>query len=147
MAKPRDFKAEYARRIERAKAQGKTRQQARGHKPKEHIERRERERRENGGLTLDQIRRIYRWHEKAWAETARFIFLSLEALIEFAQQNGYDAFTRYRKVWDRARRVYLADGSKDRENGEAYDYLIQLHKEAGVPLAPRPDQYSWLYYH
>lgn len=35
----RNYKAEYARRIARAEAAGKTRQQARGHKPKEHIER------------------------------------------------------------------------------------------------------------
>lgn len=33
----RDYKAEYARRIAKAMAAGKTRQQARGHKPKEHV--------------------------------------------------------------------------------------------------------------
>lgn len=35
----RNFKAEYARRIAKAKASGKTRQQGRGHKAKEHVER------------------------------------------------------------------------------------------------------------
>lgn len=38
----RDYKAEYARRIARATAAGKTRQAARGHKPKEHVVRQRR---------------------------------------------------------------------------------------------------------
>ncbi len=38
--RPRDYKAEYKRRLARGKKQGKTRQQARGHRPKEHVERR-----------------------------------------------------------------------------------------------------------
>jgi hypothetical protein len=41
--KSRDYKAEYARRIAKGTAAGKTRQQARGHKPREHIIRRQRE--------------------------------------------------------------------------------------------------------
>lgn len=35
----RNYKAEYARRIAKAEKAGKTRQAARGHKPKEHLER------------------------------------------------------------------------------------------------------------
>jgi hypothetical protein len=37
--KPRDYKAEYARRIARKMAAGASRQAARGHKPREHVAR------------------------------------------------------------------------------------------------------------
>lgn len=40
--RPRDYKAEYKRRIAKGVAAGRSRQQARGHKIKEHVERRRR---------------------------------------------------------------------------------------------------------
>lgn len=70
--KPRDYAAEYARRQAKGRAAGKSRQAARGHKPAEHIQRRESNIRRQemlGGLTAAEratvrgfIRRL---HEKA----------------------------------------------------------------------------------
>jgi hypothetical protein len=48
----------YAARLARGKAKGLTPQQARGHKPREHIERRRREKEKYGGVTLPQRRKI-----------------------------------------------------------------------------------------
>lgn len=55
----RDYKAEYARRIKRAETAGKTRQQARGHKPKEHVERARRSKAKYGvsPSTLTKLRK------------------------------------------------------------------------------------------
>jgi len=55
----RDYKAEYAKRIAKAEAAGKTRQQARGHKAKEHVERARRSKAKFGvsPSTLTKIRK------------------------------------------------------------------------------------------
>lgn len=54
----RDYKAEYERRKRRGAALGKTRQQARGHKPEEHVERAQRARSKYGAspATLTRLR-------------------------------------------------------------------------------------------
>jgi hypothetical protein len=48
----------YAARLAQGKAKGLTPQQARGHEPREHIERRRREKEKYGGVTLPQKRKI-----------------------------------------------------------------------------------------
>lgn len=55
----RNYKAEYARRIAKAKAAGKTRQEARGHKPREHVERARRSAAKYGASpsTMTRLRR------------------------------------------------------------------------------------------
>ena len=63
MARKRDYRAEYAKRIARATAEGKTRQQARGHKAGEHIERARKERAKEG-LSAAERESIRRWWEK-----------------------------------------------------------------------------------
>lgn len=139
--KPRDFKAEYARRIKNAIAKGKTRQQARGHKPQEHIIRREREKAETGGLTRDQVKTIRRWHSDAFNPKLYREVPTEDELVAWAQENGYERFKQYRKVWDAARRTYvkeLADGSWE---SRGMGYLYQLTNNAKV------DDYQWLYYH
>lgn len=70
----RDYKAEYARRIAKATASGKTRQQARGHKPKEHIERARRAKAKYGVApsTLTRLRkRAYERLKSLYEKTAR----------------------------------------------------------------------------
>lgn len=55
----RNYKAEYAARIARAAAKGKTRQQARGHKAKEHVVRAERSKAKYGAspATMTRLRK------------------------------------------------------------------------------------------
>lgn len=50
----RDYAAEYARRAAKGEREGKSRQQARGHKPQEHIERRRREIERAQGTTYER---------------------------------------------------------------------------------------------
>lgn len=55
----RNYKAEYKRRVAKGERAGKTRQQARGHKGKEHVERAERSRSKYGASpgTMTRLRR------------------------------------------------------------------------------------------
>ena len=141
--KPRDYKAEYARRIANALKKGKTRQADRGHKPKEHIERREREKRENEGLTLDNIRSIRRWYERFNPRGVKES-PSVDEVIEFAQQNGYNHFAEYRKTWDAARRVYLREQSTGKYSSRGEGYLQMFADMAGIMSH---GDIEWLYYH
>jgi len=135
----RDFKAEYAARLKRAMAKGKTRQQARGHKPREHIARREREIKEHGA-SFSQIKSIKSF-------LARFNPLGFkgvpteEDLVDFIREEGYGAFQEYRRVWDKARRQYLKELANKTYESRGLPYLMHLTGEAGAP-----DE-KWLYYH
>jgi len=140
----RDFKAEYQRRIAKALAAGKTRQAARGHKPKEHIIRREREVAE-AGVSASQLRSIRSF-------LARFNPIGFkempdkETLVEFVQERDYAAFQQYRKIWDTYRREYLkakAAGTLD-HNGSLGYQLDFITSQAGV--LPQGED-KWLYYH
>jgi hypothetical protein len=145
--KPRNFKAEYARRIANALKKGKTRQAARGHKSHEHIERWEREKEQNGGLTNDQIRSIHRWHER-FGEPRRTLekgMPNVEDVIDFARENGYNRFSLYRKIWDAQRRVYV----REKATGK-YESLGESHLQLLADMAEissRGDGIKWLYYH
>ena len=142
-SKPRDFKAEYARRIARALEKGKTRQQARGHKAHEHIERREREKSQNEGLTNDQVRSIRKWYSR-FNPNQRKPEPDIEDVIDFAREQGYPQFGEYRKVWDAARRTYLREQSKGTYSSRGLSYLEMLTDMAGVRSH---GDIEWLYYH
>ncbi len=142
-AKPRDFKAEYARRIANALKKGKTRQAARGHKPQEHIERREREKEQNEGLTNDQIRSIRRFYQR-FNPNAKKPEPDVEEVIDFAREQGYPRFVEYRKTWDAARRVYLRELSTGKYSSRGEGYLTMLADMAGVMSH---GDIQWLYYH
>lgn len=142
MARRRDFKAEYARRIARATAQGKTRQQARGHKAHEHVERRERERREFG-LSGSEVRSISAWYKRFNPHGYKEI-PSLDDVIDFARTKGYERFKLYRETWEIARRTYLREirNGSYATRGEGYLNILADMAEVMPPGEP-----AWLYYH
>jgi hypothetical protein len=142
--KPRDFKAEYARRIASAQARGKTRQAARGHKHQEHIARREREIEQNEGVSNSQVRSIRNFYSR-WLGHSKKDIPDQEQMIDFAREVGYPQFVEYRKTWDAARRVYLRELSKGTYSSRGLDYLEMLTDQAGV--RGQDDDIKWLYYH
>jgi len=135
VAGARDFKAEYARRIARATAAGKTRQQARGHRPGEARERKARER-EEFGLSGSEVRSI-----RAWCERFQNEGRSTEDVIEEARANGYAWFVNYRNVWNSARRTYLAENRAGTYASRGLGYLELLAGMAAV------EDIAWVYYH
>jgi len=135
VAKSRDFKAEYARRIARNLEKGKTRQQARGHKPREHIERREREV-EELGIARDQDRRIRDWCRRYKNETR-----DEDEVVEMAISKGYNWFKTYRDTWNAARREYLRALKDGSYASKGLTYLEMLASMSEV------EEISWLYYH
>jgi hypothetical protein len=128
----------YRRRIERALAQGKTRQEARGHHAGEARERREREREERGIASSDR-KSIEAWFRR-W-NTGEKKELQLEELLEWVSENGYPAFQNYRDTWNAARRTYIAEMKGGVWASRGLGYLESLADTAGVPDA------SWMYYH
>lgn len=137
--KPRDFKAEYARRIARALEKGKTRQEARGHRKGEHIERREREK-EELGITRDQMRRVFQWGEQRSFDIVDST-LSGQDYVEAAQRQGYEWFLAYRKNWEAIRRQYKAEQRRGRWESRGIGWLTNLSETLDLP------DVSWLYYH
>jgi hypothetical protein len=142
--KPRDFKAEYARRIARGEAKGKTRQLARGHVVKEHIVRREHERQRNLGLTNEQLKSIVLWYEGKFDPLQYKGFPGVERVVDFSREVGFERFRGYRKTWDRARRLYVKEQASGDYESRGEQYLHELHDLAAL----RPtEEMSWLYYH
>ncbi len=135
MARSRDFKAEYAKRIARATALGKSRQEARGHKPREHVERQERER-EEFGLSGSEVRSI-----RAWCDRFRNEGRDTEDVIDHARESGYAWFTNYRDTWNSARRTYLAENRAGTYASRGLGYLEMLAGMAEV------EDIAWVYYH
>jgi poly-D-alanine transfer protein DltD len=132
-AKPRkrDYKAEYARRIATGMSKGKTRQQARGHKPREHVARKERELREYG-LTSAQKASIKKFHKQFPHEP------SYPELTGYAKSHGYSEFVRYARNRRKINRQYKEQGQWE---SLGTDFLDDLAEDLDVP------DIDWLYYH
>lgn len=128
--------------MKNATAKGRTRQQARGHKAAEHVERKEREIEERG-LTSQQEKTIARWYEadynpRVWDTNAR---ADADDVVEFVRSEGYDAFKQWRSTWDKARRLYLKELANETYENRGAEYLMSLVAQAGV------SDEKWLYYH
>ena len=145
--KSRGYSPAYEKRlinaIRKARKAGKkpTRQAARGHKPKEHIVRKEREKERLGGLTGEQIRIIRRWHAQAFNPNDYREVPTEEQLVEWSRENGYQRFKQYRAIWDAKRRQYVKELRAGEWESLGMGELYRLTDLAAV------DDYRWLYYH
>lgn len=145
MAKKRDFKGEYKRRLKSAEAKGKTRQQARGHQEAEHIVRAEKEI-ENEGWTKAQEKVVRAWYDRFYnehdyPEDARVPYEDVET---FVKENGYQAYKVWRATWDAVRRNYLRELADGSYTSRGMGFLTELDENAGSPGA---GDLTWLYYH
>jgi hypothetical protein len=112
-AKKRDYKAEYARRVANAEARGLTRQRARGHEPKEHLEPKK--------LLRDRVRREVERHEAHGARATKSQGGGLEMPVAqfeaeirriLAQPYGWETLQEIREVRAEFRRLYKEMGSE-----------------------------------
>lgn len=147
--KARGYTPAYEKRlisaVRRARKAGKkpTRQLARGHKPKEHIVRKERELKKHGGITSQQVKAIQSFIARFNANGYKDIPTE-EDLVEFVRERGYDAFVGYRKIWDAARRTYVAELADGTWESRGMCYLYDLTGRSKVH--PQGNE-LWLYYH
>lgn len=140
--KAKGYSPAYEKRLLRAVESGKatTLQQARGHKPGEARIRREREIAEQG-LSSAQIRSIKTFYQR-WNTGGKGETVSLDRMIEYGQQGGYERFGRYRKAWSEMRRDYVrseADGTHIPRPG-LDDYMDEFYDLE----VPEPE---FLFYH
>lgn len=101
----------YRKRIERAEAEGFTRQAARGHKAREHVYRREREKRELG-ITRAENDVIRKWYRRSFNPNGQKGKPSEDRLIDYAVEHGYAMFRWRRTQWEAERRAYVKRGYK-----------------------------------
>jgi hypothetical protein len=100
-AKKKKWSPEYAKRMARAQAKGLSKQAARGHKPKEHVERAAKERAKYGA-TKAELATVTGWYRnkynpRAYDEKAR---VTLDEMLQRVKEKGYASFRRYRRAVD-----------------------------------------------
>lgn len=125
----------YRRRIERAMAQGKTRQESRGHRPGEARERAERERAEEG-ISSNERRSI-----EAFASRAENQHIDEEDLLDYARSNGYAKFQQYRATLAALRLSYRQESHGDKYASRGTEFLDDMGDDLDLPDT------TWLYYH
>jgi len=129
-----DLSAAYRRRIERAEAKGLSRQQARGHKAKEHVFRNAREI-EKTGFTNSQSRTIYKWYGRQDKHT-QSLFDADEIKEHFAE--NYEGFKHFREKRRQLETLKLREGYK--KSGLAgREWLASLAVSIDVPT-------KWMWY-
>lgn len=141
--KAKNYSPAYEARLIRAVRSGKTsRQKARGHKKKEHVIRKERER-ASAGITSTELAGIRSFISRFNANGHKDI-PDEETLVDFVRNRGYKDFIEYRKTWDSARRKYVSELSAGTWESRGMQYLNHLTGMAGI--TPQGDN-MWLYYH
>lgn len=137
-APKRDYKAEYARRIKNATARGKSRQQARGHKPLEHVERRV---------------KSESYAEKYSSEIGRFAELqtyrariddpavTYALMLDYVQQHGIRAFRAIIRATEQLNAQWIDEGMPTKPG------LYDLTEMDAFARAQNAHDTYWLFYH
>lgn len=140
------YEARLIRAVRKARKEGRkpTRQSARGHKPKEHVIRKQREI-ERNKVSSSQIEAVQSFLRR-FNEPAYKGIPDEDDLVEYIRSYGYEAFTEYRKRWDKVRQEYLRAQRKKEllPNGVLGYSLPALYGEAGLRT---PAELQWMYYH
>ena len=138
---PSQWTEAYRKRIERALAQGKSKQAARGHKAKEHVTRAERKR-AAGKITEREKAIIRRWAKNVHRrmpgfERSRF---SVRDIYNLAYKDGtLRDWRKFEKVHARLKELEKAGRKKGRER-EPLRWLEDIAYDLNV-------ESFWLYYH
>lgn len=142
--KARGLSASYEARLIRGVRQGKTQQQARGHKPGEARQRAEYQREQNEGLSNSEDASVRNWYNKRFNPFEHGEKPDEEAVVEFARDRGVAAFRVYQKQWNAARSNYTKELKSGTWASRGIGELERLTELARVrPQGDRP----WLYYH
>lgn len=142
--KARGFSESYAARLIRGVKKGKTRQEARGHRPGEARQRAEYQRQENEGLSNAEDASVRNWYEKRFNPLGFKEIPTDEDVIEFARARGIAAFREYQRMWNAARATYVKELKAGTWTSRGIGYLEYLTEQARV--RPEGDR-EWLYYH
>ena len=142
--KAKGFSKSYEQRLVRGIVQGKSRQEARGHRPGEARQRAEFQREQNEGLSNAEDASIRNWYEKRFNPYGFKEIPTDEDVLEFARSKGIEYFRSYQKTWNAARSTYLRELKEGSWASRGLQYLDTLVDMARV--RPEGDR-EWLYYH
>lgn len=145
----KDYEARLIRAVRKARKSGKkfTRQSARGHKKKEHVERKEKELKKYG-ITSSQRETVKaflrRFNEPGYKGVPVY-----DDIIQYIKDNGYSATKEYIRTWDRLRKEYVTGMAAGTLIRKGKHYVIgygesEVENMAGLRS---PADISWLYYH
>jgi hypothetical protein len=124
--KKRDYAAEYRARLKRGKAQGKTRQEARGHVAREHVTRHQREQ-----ALIDQFAEEQFNRQPHPLRSAEEIAASIRAKIKVY---GYHWFVIRRRIRDDLNRQYHAAGQPKSGSRKSLGIdLVELSRRLDMP--------------
>jgi hypothetical protein len=159
--KPRSqWSPAYRRRVEAAEAKGKTGPARRGHKPREHVERREKERTKLGGLDAYQRGKVDQFALKQARRMGKDADLVRVKLRAWAGRVGFDRFNAYkaevkrlaklprirvrvcRRVGERIHRVEIGGGSNNT------GAMLDAFDDFDLPrFDDDEDNFMWFFYH
>lgn len=140
--------AAYAARVARAEAQGKTRQQARGHIEKEHIRRRQRERAKAdmlGGLTSSDREFARRYGASIKLQLKMGTREAGEAAVRKMQRMGADPFRAYARRMRAERASYERQRKAGSYASKGAGYMEAIMDEYGD--GDEPEEMMWYFYH